>query len=168
MEEVEEGWVELPIVPEVPIYSQESRKDETQSESKTSKTAGRGGPVSVLLGTRCAVVLEEVGVLVMPWRACRSALAVLKWNGGMLGEQALSYAIQYARGDTLLPTTSLGTAQGVFTRSWAKTIEGLPDGEAGLTLALARSRSGNSIKREEKNTSSFPLNRNGGRFQTNC
>ena len=82
---MEEGWVELPIVPEVPIYSQESRKDETQSESKTSKTAGRGGPVSVLLGTRCAVVLEEVGVLVMSWRACRSALAVLKWNGGMLG-----------------------------------------------------------------------------------
>ena len=72
--------------------------------------------------------------------------------GGCWGEQALSYAIQYARGDTLLPTTSLGTAQGVFTRSWAKTIEGLPDGEAGLTLALARSRSGNSIKREEKKT----------------
>ena len=115
MEEVEEGWVELPIVPEVPIYSQESRKDETQSESKTSKTAGRGGPVSVLLGARCAVVLEEVGVLVMPWRACRSALAALrmKSNGGSYGEQKLSYAIQYARGDTLLPTTSLGTVNSV-------------------------------------------------------
>ena len=100
----------------------------------------------------------------LPFSTCRLKM---EW-GGCWGEQELSYAIQYARGDTLLPTTSLGTAQGVFTRSWAKTIEGLPDGEAGLTLALARSRSGNSIKREEKNTSSFPLNRNGGRFQTNC
>ena len=102
---VEEGWVELPRVPEVPIYSQESRKDGTQGESKASQTAGRGGPVSVLLGVRCAVVLEEVGVLVMPWRACRSALAVLKWNGGMLGgaEAELRYTV--CTGDTLLPTT---------------------------------------------------------------
>ena len=114
------------------------------------------------------MVLEEVGVLVMPWRACRSALAVLKWSGGMLGgaEAELRYAV--CTGGYPSTHNLSGDSTGRVHEILGKNELGLPSGEAGRTLGLARKRTGKSIERKEKNTSSFPFNRIGVRFQTNC
>ena len=65
---------------------------------QATQTAERGGPMVVLLEMRRGAELVEVGVLVMPWRACRQALAVFRMQRGELWEAKMSYAIQYARG----------------------------------------------------------------------
>ena len=123
---------------------------------RATQTVERGSPIVFLLEMRRGVELVEVGVLVLPWRACRPTLAVFRMQWGELCEAGMSYAIQYARGGYPSTHNLSGDSTGRVHEILGKNDRGLPGGEAGHTLALARKRTGNSIDGEVKKTSSSP------------